>query len=81
MINLDMVGRLDTANHITIGGYGTSPTWSEVLAKTNIDKLNIKIDSSGSGPSDHASFWERYSSAFLFHQQPQRLSQSQRRLG
>lgn len=59
MINIDMVGRLDTGNHITIGGYGTSPTWSEVLAKTNTDKLNIKIDSSGSGPSDHASFYRK----------------------
>lgn len=59
MINLDMVGRLDTANRLTIGGYGTSPTWSEAIAKTNTDKLNIKIDSSGSGPSDHASFYRK----------------------
>ena len=81
MINLDMVGRLDTANHITIGGYGTSPTWSEVLAKTNIDKLNIKIDSSGSGPVITPFLQERYSSVFFFTNSHSDYHQSQRRLG
>jgi aminopeptidase YwaD len=31
MINMDMVGRYDTSHKLTIGGYGTSPVWGEVL--------------------------------------------------
>jgi hypothetical protein len=58
MINMDMVGRYDTAHKLTIGGYGTSPVWSEVLTTTNT-ALVIKYDSSGSGPSDHASFYRK----------------------
>jgi aminopeptidase YwaD len=58
MINMDMVGRYDTAHKLTIGGYGTSPVWSEVLSATN-PGLVIKYDSSGSGPSDHASFYRK----------------------
>jgi hypothetical protein len=34
MINMDMLGRLnDSTRILTIGGYGTSPAWSSVLAK------------------------------------------------
>ena len=57
MINADMVGRLNDSTHsITIGGYGTSPTWGNVLdAKTKY--INVKFDSSGIGPSDHTSFY------------------------
>ena len=58
MINMDMVGRYDTAHKLTIGGYGTSPVWGDVFAaeKTN---LLYKFDSSGSGPSDHAVFYRK----------------------
>lgn len=58
MINMDMVGRYDTAHKLTIGGYGSSPVWGEVFAaeKTN---LLFKFDSSGSGPSDHAVFYRK----------------------
>ncbi len=58
MINMDMVGRYDTARKLIIGGFGTSPVWAKVIpAVTN--KLVIKIDSAGSGPSDHASFYRK----------------------
>jgi len=58
MINMDMVGRYDTARKLTIGGFGTSPVWATVIpAVTN--KFSIKIDSAGSGPSDHASFYRK----------------------
>ena len=59
MINLDMVGRLNDSSHaITIGGYGTSPTWGELI--TGKDKFfTIKFDSSGTGPSDHTSFYRK----------------------
>lgn len=57
MINMDMVGRYDTSHKLTIGGYGTSPTWGEVFSTTANKNLIIKFDSTGSGPSDHASFY------------------------
>src|SRR5213079_1736763 len=59
MINMDMVGRLsDSSNILHIGGYGTSPAWSTVLGamKTTSDFV-AKFDSSGTGPSDHTSFY------------------------
>ena len=61
MINMDMVGRLnDSTKLLTIGGYGTSPQWASVINKDN-KKLpfTIKIDSSGTGPSDHTSFYRK----------------------
>jgi len=70
MINMDMVGRLnDSSKVVTIGGYGTSPEWSKVITKdyfadpNDVKKtaptLTIKIDSSGTGPSDHTSFYRK----------------------
>jgi len=61
MINMDMVGRLnDSSNVVTIGGYGTSPQWSSLIDPAN--KKNpfvIRIDSSGTGPSDYTSFYRK----------------------
>ena len=70
MINMDMVGRLnDSTKALTIGGYGTSPEWANVIgkeyfaspntAKKTMPELTIKIDSSGTGPSDHTSFYRK----------------------
>lgn len=58
MINMDMVGRYDAERKLTVGGYGTSPVWSEVISTAN-PGLVVKLDSSGSGPSDHASFYRK----------------------
>jgi aminopeptidase YwaD len=61
MINMDMVGRLnDSTKSLSVGGYGTSPVWSSVINAAD-KKLPfvIKIDSSGSGPSDHTSFYRK----------------------
>ena len=57
MINFDMIGRLNNSTHgLTIGGYGTSPSWAKLLpGKTK--SLTVKFDSSGIGPSDHTSFY------------------------
>ena len=59
MINMDMIGRLNDSTHgFTIGGYGTSPVWGTQLAAT--DKyFKINFDSSGTGPSDHTSFYRK----------------------
>ncbi len=61
MINMDMVGRMnDSSRAITVGGYGTSPYWGELFAgKNNKDYFTIKFDSSGTGPSDHTSFYRK----------------------
>ena len=59
MINMDMVGRLNDSTHgLTIGGYGTSPYWSHLIDTSN-KYFRIKVDSSGSGPSDHTSFYKK----------------------
>lgn len=59
MINMDMVGRYQPDKKLTIGGYGTSPVWGQVLSTVPAGNLVIKFDSSGAGPSDHASFYRR----------------------
>jgi aminopeptidase YwaD len=61
MINMDMVGRLnDSTKTLAVGGYGTSPTWATVIrAQDKKLPFAIKIDSSGTGPSDHTSFYRK----------------------
>ncbi|MEO7983852.1 MAG: M28 family peptidase, partial [Bacteroidota bacterium] len=70
MINMDMVGRLnDSSKLLTIGGYGTSPEWSTVITREYFNSPNaikktppslvINIDSSGTGSSDHTSFYRK----------------------
>jgi len=59
MINMDMIGRYDAARKLTIGGYGTSPVWSSILSSELTSGLVVNIDSSGAGPSDHASFYRK----------------------
>lgn len=71
MINLDMVGRLDTSNTLIINGVGTSPAWNVLEPDTAAKRpakrdprktkgpapLVIKTTESGVGPSDHTSFY------------------------
>ena len=60
MINMDMVGRLnDTSKVLTIGGIGTSPTWTTTLSSIPNKYFVLKYDSSGTGPSDHTSFYRK----------------------
>ncbi|RYD95757.1 MAG: M28 family peptidase, partial [Sphingobacteriales bacterium] len=64
MINLDMVGRLSDSSHaLTVGGYGTSPTWGQLYGLTGkkalAGGLTYRFDSSGTGPSDHTSFYRK----------------------
>ncbi len=59
MINMDMIGRLNDSTHgLTVGGFGTSPSWAEII-KTDNKYFKIKVDSAGSGPSDHTSFYRK----------------------
>ncbi len=58
MINLDMIGRLDPVSKaLAVSGTGTSSVWEDELKKLSSDKLKIKTDSAGVGPSDHTSFY------------------------
>ena len=64
MINMDMVGRLnDSTRTLTVGGYGTSPAWAEYYLALALQgkrqELQFKKDSSGTGPSDHTSFYRK----------------------
>jgi hypothetical protein len=56
MINMDMIGRLDSAALI-VQGVGTSPVWPALLAETNRDRFTLKQIKDGTGPSDHSSFY------------------------
>ena len=59
MVNMDMVGRLNDSTHgLTVGGFGTSPAWGQLI-NTNDNYFKIKVDSAGSGPSDHTSFYRK----------------------
>ena len=58
MINLVMIGRLDPVSKaLAVSGTGTSSVWENELKKLSSDKLKIKTDSAGVGPSDHTSFY------------------------
>ena len=61
MLNMDMdiVGRSDTAQKLSIGGYGTSPAWGAYFAANPNNNLRLKLDSSGTVPIDHASFYRK----------------------
>lgn len=61
MVNLDMIGRLkDSTRALTLGGFGTSPVWKDVLAAAPETKyFAVHYDSSGVGPSDHTSFYRK----------------------
>lgn len=61
MLNMDMVGRLnDSTKSLAVGGYGTSPQWASVVnVQDKKIPFTIKLDSSGTGPSDHTSFYRK----------------------
>ena len=60
MINMDMVGRMnDSTKTITVGGYGTSPSWKTMIESIKKKDFMMKFDSSGTGPSDHTSFYRK----------------------
>ena len=59
---MDMVGRLnDSTKNLNIGGYGTSPVWGQLYTRQGKDALynagTYRFDSTGTGPSDHTSFY------------------------
>ena len=55
MLNLDMIGRLDSS--IALSGTGTALEWDSLLEKINCEGIYLKKSPGGRGPSDHASFY------------------------
>lgn len=60
MVNMDMIGRLnDSTKTLLVAGYGTSPVWPQLMKNIGDSRyFNNRYDSSGTGPSDHTSFYQ-----------------------
>lgn len=58
MINMDMIGRLDS-NTLVLHGMGTSPEWEPMMKRLNRDRFVLKFIQDGFGPSDHSSFYAK----------------------
>jgi Zn-dependent M28 family amino/carboxypeptidase len=74
MLNMDMIGHLDsTTKTVIINGVGTSPEWNKAIGKTRICKRKIdkiKANESSVGTSDHTSFYMNGVPAIHFHTGP-----------
>lgn len=57
MVNMDMIGRLSRDKKLLVGGVGTSPVFEPTLDGMKSFDLQIKKELSGSGASDHMSFY------------------------
>ena len=57
MLNLDMIGRLNPENALTVYGTGTSTKFKELLNKDNVDSFKLAFNDEGFGPSDQSSFY------------------------
>jgi aminopeptidase YwaD len=58
MINMDMVGRLNEANNLQIGGVGTATGLRDIVyANTDTSIIKLSLSDEGYGPSDHSSFY------------------------
>ncbi|HVI46313.1 MAG TPA: M28 family peptidase [Chitinophaga sp.] len=66
MINMDMIGRLDPGRGLQIGGIGTSPGWPSIIT-TASKGTRVVLDSSGTGPSDHTSFYKKNIPVLYFY--------------
>jgi aminopeptidase YwaD len=67
MLNMDMVGRLRDSLHLLfVSGYGTSPVWGELIPQQH-KFFVMKLDSSGTGPSDHTSFYRKDIPVLFFY--------------
>jgi hypothetical protein len=56
MINMDMIGRLNSKKKLIVYGVGTSPVWVPLIDSIKT-VFSIKKDSAGIGPSDQTSFY------------------------
>lgn len=56
MLNMDMIGRMEDSV-LAVNGVGTSPFWREVVK--DACGVKVKTTESGTGPSDHTSFYNQ----------------------
>jgi hypothetical protein len=67
MINLDMLGRLDTHYRIIeVWAAGSSKKWKEVLKDDYNSGINLKIIDGSIGNSDHSPFYKKHIPAIFF---------------
>lgn len=67
MINLDMVGRLNDDDGLTIYGTGTAAEFDSLIDQLDEQaELPVRKDPSGYGPSDHTSFYEKQVPVLFF---------------
>ena len=60
MINLDMVGRLNSEKNLIVYGTGTSSGWKSLLNDFNKNyNFKLTFNDEGYGPSDHSSFYAK----------------------
>ena len=57
MINMDMVGRLNSDRQLAIYGVGTSSQWKSNIEAITNPTFKFTYNESGIGPSDHTSFY------------------------
>ena len=57
MLNMDMIGRLNTDNQLIVYGTGTSPNWKDLLNNDNKYDFKLTFHDEGFGPSDQSSFY------------------------
>lgn len=68
MINMDMVGRLNSEKHVYMGGAGTFPNGEGFMKKLGIEAGVTPIVHAGSvGGSDHVSFYKKGISVLGMH--------------
>ncbi|WP_406845474.1 M20/M25/M40 family metallo-hydrolase [Flavobacterium soyae] len=68
MLNMDMVGRLNTEKQIYMGGAGTFPNGVDLMKKLGQNSgLNPVVFAGDVGGSDHVSFYKASISAVGFH--------------
>lgn len=66
MLNFDMVGRLDKA--LYLGGVGSAKQFRDMVRKAqHAVALNVQLNDSGYGPSDHLAFYLKRVPVLNFH--------------
>lgn len=67
MINMDMIGRYDPSKGLTVGGWGTTSWWGRLIPDlVKSQDIRYQADSSGIGPSDHTSFYNKQKPVLFF---------------
>ncbi|MHC1736781.1 MAG: M28 family peptidase [Ignavibacteriaceae bacterium] len=56
MINMDMIGRMDSSKSLILYGMGTSQKWNDLVNKLN-PGFHLTLNPDGFGPSDQSSFY------------------------